>query len=93
MPKDLKSCSHVFVRNGQISNKLTPPYIGPFEVIERGTKTYTILQNGTQKRVAIDNIKPCRVFDESKGELRNDDVKEKTCTRNLRNRSVRFVIH
>ena len=93
VPRDLKSCSHVFIRNGQINSKLTSPYVGPYEVTERGTKTFTILQNDIHKRVAMDNIKPCKVFNENKGILENDDVKEVTCTKNLRNRSERFVIH
>lgn len=54
----LKSCSHVFLRQDMVCAPLTPPYSGPFEVIKRDSKTFTILVKGKNKCVSVDRIKP-----------------------------------
>ncbi|CAH8608230.1 unnamed protein product, partial [Dicrocoelium dendriticum] len=46
IPKDLETCSHVWVRNDAVRKPLQPPYEGPFEVIARTEKHHMINKNG-----------------------------------------------
>lgn len=56
--KDLATCTHVFVRNDMVKSPLTPPYDGPFEVIHRGEKQFTIQMPLRTAVVSIDRLKP-----------------------------------
>ncbi|XP_050544271.1 uncharacterized protein LOC126907201 [Daktulosphaira vitifoliae] len=55
---DLKDCSHVFLREGGVRAALQPPYQGPFEVIARNDKTFTIKVRNQSVTVTIDRVKP-----------------------------------
>lgn len=57
--KELDNCTHVFVRIDHVKRPLTPPYNGPYKVIKKDVKYYTIeLLNGKPSVVSIDRIKP-----------------------------------
>lgn len=56
---DLQTCTHVFVRNDTVRPALTPPYQGPFEVVQRGEKTFQVMINGKKNTISIDRLKPC----------------------------------
>ncbi|XP_039758578.1 uncharacterized protein LOC120632682 [Pararge aegeria] len=56
--KDLTSSSHVFLRDDALRGSLQPPYTGPYEVLERGDKTFKILVKGKSVTVSIDRLKP-----------------------------------
>ncbi|KAG0713483.1 hypothetical protein GWK47_016155 [Chionoecetes opilio] len=56
--QDLDSCTHVFVRVDAVKKPLQQPYQGPFEVIWRTRKNFTINRNGTLDVIAIDRVKP-----------------------------------
>lgn len=58
IPKDFKTCSHVFLRHDAVRRSLQPQYDGPFRVIKRLPKDFVILVNGTEKTVSIDRLKP-----------------------------------
>jgi len=55
--KDLATTSHVFLRHGALRGALQAPYVGPYRVLHRGDKTYTIKVQGTAKTVSIDRLK------------------------------------
>lgn len=55
---NLQSCTHVFVRNDSIRASVTPPYEGPFEVIERKEKFFKINMNNRIVLISIDRLKP-----------------------------------
>ncbi|GFY41320.1 uncharacterized protein TNIN_30001 [Trichonephila inaurata madagascariensis] len=57
--KDLKDCSHVFVRTGSVRRSLQPPYHGPYKVISRSDKVFTLFIKGKNVNVSIDRFKPC----------------------------------
>lgn len=59
--KALKNCTHVFVRIDKIKPPLTQPYEGPFPVIKRNEKFFTIEKRGKHTNVSIDRIKPALV--------------------------------
>ena len=59
VPPSLSSCPSVFVRVDAVKRPLTPPYVGPFEVLERKEKTFILLKSGKPWTVSIDRLKPC----------------------------------
>ena len=58
---NLLTCSHVFVRHDAVRKPLQPPYDGPYRVLERSAKHYTIDRNGQQTVVSIDRLKPAHL--------------------------------
>ena len=58
VPSSLSSCLGVFVRVDAVRRPLTPPYIGPFEVLERREKTFTVMKAGKPWTVSVDRLKP-----------------------------------
>lgn len=48
--KDLATASHVFIRNDGIKRPLEQPYRGPYRVVCRGEKCFTVSVNGHEKR-------------------------------------------
>jgi len=60
--KDLATASHVFLRHRAFWGALQAPYVGPYWVLHRGDKTYTIEVQGAAKTVSIDRLKPSYVL-------------------------------
>lgn len=56
--KELDSCTHVMVRTDMIKKPLQQPYKGPFEVVRRQSKFFTIQINNKHKNISIDRLKP-----------------------------------
>jgi len=52
--KVLATASHVFLRHGSLRGALQAPYVGPYEVLDRSVKTYTIDIQGSSKRAALE---------------------------------------
>lgn len=57
--KNLRDCSHVFVRKDGYKKPLQPNYDGPFEVLQRDSKYFTLIIKGKTKVISIDRLKPC----------------------------------
>lgn len=55
----LSSATHVFVRYGGVKKPLQQPYDGPFEVIERSVKHFTVLIRARPTTISVDRLKPC----------------------------------
>ncbi|CAL8105367.1 unnamed protein product [Calicophoron daubneyi] len=53
----LSTCSHVFVRVDNVRRPLQAPYTGPFKVVARNDKFFTIERNGRTESIAIDRLK------------------------------------
>ncbi|UYV63018.1 hypothetical protein LAZ67_2002859 [Cordylochernes scorpioides] len=56
--KDLDTCSHVFVRKDFVKRALSPPYEGPFPVVSRSSKTFTVKINDQNKVISVNRLKP-----------------------------------
>ena len=61
IPYDLSTASHVFVRHGGVRKPLQPPYDGPFPVLSRTDKHFTIAINNRNDTVSIDRLKPAHL--------------------------------
>jgi hypothetical protein len=57
-PKDLRSTSHVYVRNDAVRKPLQRPYDGPFPVVSRHSKHFILSRSGKHDSVSIDRLKP-----------------------------------
>lgn len=67
LDQKLKTAKFVFVRRDSLRHPLQPPYDGPFEVITRADKFFTILRGTSKDSVSIDRLKPAT--EESQGIL------------------------
>ncbi|GFV22519.1 uncharacterized protein TNCV_2520711 [Trichonephila clavipes] len=56
--KDLKSCSHVFLRINRVKKALEPPYEGPYTVQKKYDKYFTILIKDKTINISVDRLKP-----------------------------------
>ncbi|GFY38670.1 gag-Pol polyprotein [Trichonephila inaurata madagascariensis] len=61
----LKTCSHVFVRVEELKPSLTAPYQGPFEVLSRTDKHFTIKINDRTSTISIDRLKPAFLLNDT----------------------------
>ena len=58
IPASLTSATHVFVRTDAHRPPLTPPYQGPFKILQRKAKTLLLQMKGAPDWVSIDRVKP-----------------------------------
>ena len=59
VPSALRSSPCVFVHVDAVRRPLTPPYVGPFEVLDRNDKTFVLLRAGKHWTISVDRLKPC----------------------------------
>ena len=59
VPASLATCLGVFVRVDAVKRPLSPPYVGPYRVLQRSDKTFVLLkENGKAWTVSVDRLKP-----------------------------------
>ncbi|UYV83524.1 hypothetical protein LAZ67_23001313 [Cordylochernes scorpioides] len=63
--KDLKTCSHVFIRTDRVKKPLEPPYEGPFPVLDRTDKHFTLKVKGRNVTTSIDQLRPAYLLADS----------------------------
>ena len=61
IPPSLLTATHVFIRHDGVRKPLQPPYDGPYPVIKRTAKYYTVLINGRNDTVSINRLKPAHM--------------------------------
>ena len=57
----LSTATHVFIRHDAVRKPLQPPYDGPYPVIKRTDKHFTVNINGRNDTVSIDRLKPAHL--------------------------------
>ncbi|KAK4474237.1 hypothetical protein MN116_000180 [Schistosoma mekongi] len=95
LPKDLSSCSHVWIRCDKVKAPLSPPFEGLFKVISRKPKYFVIQKQGNIDSVSIDRLKPAyldneppyvlldRLSDQINTESENKNVKATKVTKSV----------
>lgn len=58
----LSKCTHVFIRRDSVKKPLQPPYDGPYRVLKRCEKYFTISVNGKVLNISLDRLKPAFVL-------------------------------
>lgn len=65
---DLYKTTHVYVRNDTVRKPLTPTYNGPYRVIDRQAKYFTVQLENRRTNVSIDRLKPAFQFHEEQAD-------------------------
>lgn len=74
--KDLKTCTHVFVRDDTVRPPLKAPYDGPFEVLSRNDKYFIIKRGNKTDKVSIDRIKAAFITTEEEEQRKKSNKKK-----------------
>ena len=61
IPDDLQTCSKVWMRVDRIRRSLEAPYSGPFQVLKRHSKFFTLDLPQGETNVSIDRLKPAHL--------------------------------
>lgn len=59
--KALSTATHVFIRHDAVRKPLQPPYNGPYPVLKRTDKFYTVDIHGRKDTVCVDRLKPAHL--------------------------------
>lgn len=74
---ELHTCSHVFIRNDAYRKPLTPTYDGPFKVLQRDGKVYTVQLDKRIARISIDRLKPAFLLHDEEAERHSSGIQAK----------------
>ena len=61
--EDLNTCTHVFVRHDAVKKPLQQPYNGPYKVLKRDTKHFTLDVKSKHSVISVDRLKPAHMED------------------------------
>ena len=55
---NLSNCSHAFVHRDSVRKPLQQPYGGPYQILSRADKHFTLDVNGKKALISLDRLKP-----------------------------------
>ncbi len=62
MDPALHSNTDLFIRQDKVKKSLQQPYTGPFKVLSRTTKHFTVDVNGRREVISVDRLKPANLL-------------------------------
>lgn len=83
VPQDLKTCTHVFVRIDAVQKPLKPPYEGPYRVLNRSDKCFTVQLPGRVTTLSIDRLKPAFLLQQGDQEENPGEINITNTEKNL----------
>lgn len=92
IPQELATCTHVFLRNDAVLKPLQQPYTGPYRVIRRTDKTFTIKINNSEKVVSTDRVKPAKMLTNLPDTISSETAKLKQGNESRIKKTVRFCL-
>lgn len=72
---EMKTCEYVFVKKDAVKKPLTPPYEGPFKVLEKHEKFYKVQLSNRTSIISINRLKPAFIINEQEVNDRNTFIK------------------
>ena len=72
IPSTIESAEYVYIRTDAVRAPLVRPYTGPFKVVQKSAKYFTVLKNGKLDKVSIDPLKPAAVYNNSEETSRKE---------------------
>ena len=57
----LSTATHVFLQHDAVRKPLQPPYDGPYQVLKRTNKHFTLSIKGRHDTVSVDHLKPAHL--------------------------------
>lgn len=64
VPQDLNTASHVFIRIDSHRTPLSPPYSGPYKVLQRRPKAFKLDLKNKHDWISIDRLKPAYLLED-----------------------------
>ncbi|PIK35198.1 putative choline/ethanolamine kinase [Apostichopus japonicus] len=64
LPKDINSCSHVWIRIDRVRKPLEAPYSGPYKVLKRTEHYFTLKMKDKEDTVSVSRLKPAYLEDD-----------------------------
>ena len=61
IPRDLQTCTHVWLRVDRVRLSLEAPYEGPYQVLARNERNFIIQVAGREETVSIERLKPAKL--------------------------------
>lgn len=93
VPKELKECKFVFVRNDAVRRPFQPPNKGPYEVVTRQDKGMVLKINGKDELIGVDRLKPAFV-DQSENQNEEEiTTNNESADHQRKNRSTKINHH
>ena len=65
IPKNLQTCTHVWLRVDRVRLSLEAPYEGPYKVLARNERNFIIQIAGRDETVSIERLKPAKLPEEN----------------------------
>ncbi|KAK5648875.1 hypothetical protein RI129_003767 [Pyrocoelia pectoralis] len=87
----LSQATQVFLRNDTAKKPLQRPYDGPYTILKRGKRTYTLNKDGTPYTVTAERVKPAFTEEQSHTPQQGVDEKRTRSGRRI-NHPVRFNV-
>lgn len=83
IPKHLADCKYVFIRHDAVRKPLQRPYDGPYRVIQRAEKHFTLRIGQKDLAIGIDRLKPAFgvIQDEDQPSLTRTPIKSNTSSK------------